>query len=287
MEKNKAVEVIREYYPFADKELNEAVETFIPDVKESLDEKVRKAIIKHFESEKRKENIVRYYGVDLEDIFAWLKKKEEKKPVNMVANLKEYLANTPKEQIQKDWDELKHWNNVGPTVEEFLYEKQNPTDKVESKFKVGDYIKFRGDIYEITNITTTSGGNNYYDVSAVSFLDPEERVTGLGPAAEENMQKFIPKFKVGDMVIHKNGSIPYTIKNIKHGWYNVKEAPFGGIRFISEDEWNLAEKPGDDWIEDYWEHNKVNNPDSYDKGDEIQFDHDGFVRFCNKYFYKE
>ena len=101
------------------------------------------------------------------------------------------------------------------------------------------------------------------------------------------MEKFIPKFKVGDRVIHKNGSIPYTIKGIKHGWYNVKESPFGGIRFISEDEWSLAEKPGDDWIEDYWEHNKVNNPDSYDKGDEIQFDHDGFVRFCNKYFYKE
>lgn len=38
-----------------------------------------------------------------------------------------------------------------------------------------------------------------------------------------------------------------------------------------------------DWIEDYWQHSKVNNPDSYDGGDEIQFDHDGFVRFCNTY----
>jgi hypothetical protein len=30
----------------------------------------------------------------------------------------------------------------------------------------------------------------------------------------------------------------------------------------------------------------VNNPNSYDKGDEIQFDHDGFVKFCKKYCQK-
>lgn len=42
----------------------------------------------------------------------------------------------------------------------------------------------------------------------------------------------------------------------------------------------------DEWIKKYWKHHKVTNPNSYDKGDEIQFDHDGFVRFCNKYFQK-
>ena len=39
----------------------------------------------------------------------------------------------------------------------------------------------------------------------------------------------------------------------------------------------------DEWVEDYWQHEKVNNPYSYDKGEEIQFDHQGFVRFCKKY----
>lgn len=43
----------------------------------------------------------------------------------------------------------------------------------------------------------------------------------------------------------------------------------------------------DDWVEDYWQHHKVNNPSSYDGGDEIQFDHDGFLRFCQTYFHKE
>ena len=47
----------------------------------------------------------------------------------------------------------------------------------------------------------------------------------------------------------------------------------------------IEQKPEDDkafeeWIDDWWKHNKVNNPDSYDKGDEIQFDERGFKNFC-------
>lgn len=36
----------------------------------------------------------------------------------------------------------------------------------------------------------------------------------------------------------------------------------------------------DEWIDDYWQHHKVINPDSYNKGEEIQFDYQGFVSFC-------
>ena len=47
----------------------------------------------------------------------------------------------------------------------------------------------------------------------------------------------------------------------------------------------IEQKPEDDkafeeWIDDWWKHNKVNNPNSYDKGDEIQFDEKGFKNFC-------
>ena len=55
------------------------------------------------------------------------------------------------------------------------------------------------------------------------------------------------------------------------------------IRFYLEKQ--KEQKPVDDkafeeWIDDWWKHNKVNNPDSYDKGDEIQFDERGFKNFC-------
>ena len=48
---------------------------------------------------------------------------------------------------------------------------------------------------------------------------------------------------------------------------------------------HIEQKPVDDkafeeWIDDWWKHNKVNNPDSYDKCDEIQFDERGFKNFC-------
>ena len=48
---------------------------------------------------------------------------------------------------------------------------------------------------------------------------------------------------------------------------------------------HIEQKPADDkafeeWIDDWWRHHKVNNPDSYDNGYEIQFDERGFKNFC-------
>ena len=44
--------------------------------------------------------------------------------------LKQYFNTTPKEQLQKDWEELKKYNKIGPTVEEYLnYVKQYNNDK--------------------------------------------------------------------------------------------------------------------------------------------------------------
>lgn len=42
------------------------------------------------------------------------------------------------------------------------------------------------------------------------------------------------------------------------------------------------DKTFEEWIDDWWKHNKVNNPDSYDNGDEIQFDEWGFKTFCRR-----
>lgn len=42
----------------------------------------------------------------------------------------------------------------------------------------------------------------------------------------------------------------------------------------------------DDWVEDYWQHHKVKNPESYNGEEEIQFDHDGFIRFCQTHCQK-
>lgn len=46
---------------------------------------------------------------------------------------------------------------------------------------------------------------------------------------------------------------------------------------------SVIEHKSAEWIEDYWQHHKILNPDSYNKDEEIQFDHDGFVRFCKQF----
>ena len=58
-----------------------------------------------------------------------------------------------------------------------------------------------------------------------------------------------------------------------------------GFKAGKDSERQKEQKPADDkafeeWIDDWWKHNKVNNPDSYDKGDEIQFDERSFKNFC-------
>lgn len=40
--------------------------------------------------------------------------------------LLEYLKNTPKDQIEKDFEKTKEYSKVGPTVEEYLHEIMNP-----------------------------------------------------------------------------------------------------------------------------------------------------------------
>ena len=41
---------------------------------------------------------------------------------NIVEQLRKHLASMTEEEKQKEWDELKHWNDVGPTVEEYIHD---------------------------------------------------------------------------------------------------------------------------------------------------------------------
>ena len=107
---------------------------------ESEDERIREEIINYFEhypniivKRERKSDYIAWLEKQGEIIKEWsemkfnniqtelqemvdLKQKieqDEQKPVNLVAILNDYFANTPKEQQDKDWEELKHFNNFG------------------------------------------------------------------------------------------------------------------------------------------------------------------------------
>lgn len=53
---------------------------------------------------------------------------QEQPEADLVVELKHHLATTPKEQLEKEWKELEIWDNIGPTIQEFLYGKQSAVD---------------------------------------------------------------------------------------------------------------------------------------------------------------
>ena len=148
-------------------DVREAFNTLIPElVEKGTDEKMLDAILCHVKAS----SDFTANGVSKEDVVAYLEGKKKmaiesayptskpeeygvRKPAeryDMVAKLEEHLANTPKEQLDAEWKALEKWNDVGPTVEEYIYGKI-------PKFKVGDKIKKIGGDYaswEITGINS-------------------------------------------------------------------------------------------------------------------------------------
>ena len=71
------------------------------------------------------------YELCLDHLLSFIESLEkEQEPVDLVSELKHHLATTPKEQLQKEWDDLKEWGNIGPTVNEFLYGKDESAPKI-------------------------------------------------------------------------------------------------------------------------------------------------------------
>lgn len=49
-----------------------------------------------------------------------VKKNNENKMKNVLAELLEHIKTTPKDELEREFEEIKEWSNVGPTVEEFM-----------------------------------------------------------------------------------------------------------------------------------------------------------------------
>ena len=59
-------------------------------------------------------------GGECEEYFREVvKKNNENKMKNVLAELLEYIKTTPKEDLEREFEEIAEWSNVGPTVEEF------------------------------------------------------------------------------------------------------------------------------------------------------------------------
>jgi hypothetical protein len=58
---------------------------------------------------------------------------------NFYEDLKKYFETTPQEKILEDWAKTKKWDNVGPTVNEFLINTENIHIKQQIKNLIDSY----------------------------------------------------------------------------------------------------------------------------------------------------
>lgn len=75
MEREEAIKIVKSHYPANKQMLNEALEFLIPELKDSEDERIRKALVRFHKS------TIDVDGIKGEDIVAWLEKQGNKKPI--------------------------------------------------------------------------------------------------------------------------------------------------------------------------------------------------------------
>ena len=115
MDRNEAIDIVRKNLPYDRHQLSEALETLIPELKESEDDRIRKQILDCFRTMKQQGCFPSKHKEQYNSWIAWLE-KQGKKPQGKTA--------------------LEAINEV--KVDNQNCVKNN--DKVEPKFKIGDWI---------------------------------------------------------------------------------------------------------------------------------------------------
>ena len=167
---------------------NVIIETLFPELVESKDEKIRKALIEHF-----KFNVQQIlYDFSNKDVLAWLEKQGEQK------------------YTQKDVDNA-YLKGVS-TTKRMFEKQQKPTDTVEPKFKVGDWVVQGCNILKIRCV-----GDEYYCFETVGGYVDDMLVSEI-----DSLYHLwtIQDAKDGDVLTGKVDGDNYILifKQVKDGW---------------------------------------------------------------------
>jgi len=172
MEKKDAMKTLKGFYdksaPFS---IREALDTVIPELKESQDERIKKEIIDIVKSQKEQQCHID--GSVYDKMIAWLERQGE-----------QILANSAK--TCKD--------------------EQKPADKVEPKFKVGDWVvQEKIGVYKVIEVC-----ESWYEV-----VDSKDKHYSIGFDKEYMCHLWtIKDAKDGDVLVTPNKNI-FIFKNIK------------------------------------------------------------------------
>lgn len=200
-------------------EMREQMEKHFPELKESDDERVRKAMIDFFKHERKEGIAVLHYGVNIERMISWLEKQGESSIYNTpsrgvilaiwdLGNEWKELTNgsisteygTQLDYIQKHWQESEYYLRA-------MQGEQKSADKV-VKFNVGDKV------YNIKNrfeCTIESIDDTTYYCDTTNFDIKDQNNWEL--IEQKPTNKVEPKFKVGDWIT--NGDYTWKIVEAK------------------------------------------------------------------------
>lgn len=169
---DKALEIAKKVHKYSsDIAEIKRIEEIFPELKESDDEKIRKALIDYFDdANKACENPLQSYGIHTDNVIAWLEKlkvfTEHDEGLYYFANSEfTYVGNPTSDDgsvLEKQAEQKKFIDNLTPQEAMDIavakcFDEQKPTDKTEPKFEVGDWIirsaeGFKHNTYLVTEV---------------------------------------------------------------------------------------------------------------------------------------
>lgn len=208
---------------------NTFAEYIFPELKESEDEKIMKALVRFHKS------TIDVDGIKGEYILAWLEKQGEQKPIMNVPSREVILSIW---DLGNEWKELtngsisteygtqldyiqKHWHES----EYYLREKQGEkkaTDKVEPKFEKGQWIVWKSQYYKVND-----NGCGY------ELIDQNGLKTSLEySTVDENAHIFTTQdAKPGDVLYSLDSKQPFIFKHRKP---NEQAAAYCGLNIYDK-----------------------------------------------------
>jgi len=129
-------------------ELVDFIEYKYPELKENEDEKIRKECISIIDAWDKSCRLQGDYCEVAPKCIAWLEKQGEQKQnvTNIISDLENYFATTTKEQQQKDWDEIKNWEEKHFNHDKHIEQKHTWSEEDENmlNFYEKDYNNLLG-----------------------------------------------------------------------------------------------------------------------------------------------
>lgn len=211
MDYKEKLELARDWYNDQSTTKKEKVllENLFPELAESEDEKIRRALIRALKNlNKDHYDMIYLDGFSIQQCLAWLEKQGEPQPYRGNADtMRKNLIKTFKSVGSKYWGgfdvrDIIHFLESKDAIELEKQGEQKPVDKIEPWFKVGDWIVYETeewrDVLQIETIeseryTFTNGSSSSYD-------------------EEQNMRLWtIEDAREGDVLYCKGDDIEYIV----------------------------------------------------------------------------